>query len=166
MALMRQLQASLSGSRTALLTLDLGAIEQGTREQVELSRRLAEDPRQASPGAGRVTLGADEDHALRVTAGFQELEATLLEAALREELERSEREVLQALRLQSALLERARRKLRVLSNMLAGPGVDYVAPLYAAPLSAAPLSAASRRSGALPQAFYSRTGGRGEPCRA
>ena len=99
LALLRELQASLSGSRRALLALDLGGIERGTREQIELGGRLAEDM-----AAGNRRPGRDL------------------------ELQRAEDEVRQALRLQAALLARARAKLRVLGNMLAGPSANYAAP--------------------------------------
>lgn len=101
LTLMRQLQASLAQSCKALLALDLAGIERGTREQVGLSQELAE----GFARAGR-ELGGDEG----------------------EELRQNELGVLQALRLQSALLARARCKLRVLANMLAGPSASYGPP--------------------------------------
>ena len=113
LTLLRQLQASLSRSCTALLALDLAGIERGTREQVGLSQELAAD----LPRAGRELAGG-----------------------AREELRQNELGILQALRLQSALLARARCKLRVLVNMLAGPSASY-GPL-------------GLRTGARPPAFH------------
>jgi len=99
--LLQDLEASLNGSRRALLALDLAAIEQGTREQVGLvleMQRLCER-----------TLRSE-------TAPQQEIA---------EEIRRSEEAVLQAARVQAALLARAQRKLRILANMLAGPSLNY-----------------------------------------
>jgi hypothetical protein len=114
LALMRRMQASLFGSRKALLSLDLAGIEQGTREQVELSMKLEEE-------IGRAGALADN-------MGFT-ARAPKLESELDKDLRHCEHEVLQALRLQSALLVRARSRLRVLSNMLAGTSVNYGPPL-------------------------------------
>jgi hypothetical protein len=123
LALMLRMQASLFGSRTALLALDLAGIEQGTREQVELSLKLEEEiGRGGAPAANVKTLTRHG------AAGFT-TRAPKLESELEKELRRCEHEVLQALRLQSALLVRARSKLRVLSNMLAGTSVNYGPPL-------------------------------------
>lgn len=120
--LMRQLQASFLGSRNALLALDLAAIEQGTREQVELSLMLAEDIELRSRSVAKITSLTE-----RGASGFA-MRAPAVEPKLREELRRAECGVLQALRLQSALLVRARCKLRVLSNILAGSSVNYGPP--------------------------------------
>jgi hypothetical protein len=98
LALMRELRTSLEGSHQALLALDLAGIQQGTRAQIELGRRLAEEIRQVCP---------------------------CREQQPEEELRGIEWEVLQALRVQDALLERLRGKLRVLANMLAEPGSNY-----------------------------------------
>jgi len=97
LALMRQLLASLSASRRALLAMDLAAIERGTREQFGLSGVLAEIVRGSRPCASDLTG----------------------------ELKRIESEVLQALRLHSALLVRMQRKIRVIANMLADPALNY-----------------------------------------
>jgi hypothetical protein len=97
MAVMRQLLASLSASRTALLAMDLAAIEHGTREQFGLSGALGEIVRRSRPCA----------------------------FALAGELKPIESEVLQALRLHSALLVRMQRKIRVMANMLADRNLNY-----------------------------------------
>ncbi|MGA8837765.1 MAG: hypothetical protein WB538_19200 [Candidatus Sulfotelmatobacter sp.] len=131
LALMRQLQASLLASRNALLALDLAAIGQGTREQVELSLRLGENIGILATSAVRIGRLIEP----RPASGCAAL-APELEPELTADLKRAELDVMQALRLQSALLARARAKLRVLANMLAGPSVNYGPPC--APRSARP----------------------------
>jgi hypothetical protein len=96
--LLRELEASLLGSRAALLALDLEGIERGTREQVDLVGKL-----EANRRLGRALAGPE----------------------LAEDFERCAARVGQAGRVQAALLARARAKLRVLANMLAGPSCDY-----------------------------------------
>lgn len=115
--LMGELEASLDGSRKALLALDLAGIEMRTREQVGLLRRL-EAVRQRS-------MLADPP-------------------AQRDETKRCGNRILQAARLQAALLARARAKLRVVANMLAGQSVTY-GPLVA--ISTAPPRVFGRKSG-------------------
>lgn len=105
LALLRALLASLCESHQALLELDLAGIERGTREQVVLSRKLAEDFRQ-----GGIWLAK--------------------ERRLAEEIRQSEHEVWRAARGQAALLARVQGKLRVVANMLADPSVNY-GPLLA-----------------------------------
>jgi hypothetical protein len=123
LALMRRMYASLIGSREALLALDLAGIEQGTREQVELSLQLEEQIERG--GASGENIRTLTGH----SAGGSKARTTELDSELEKELRHGEHEVLQALRLQAALLVRARSKLRVLSNMLAGPSVNYGPPL-------------------------------------
>jgi len=115
LAVMRELEASLQGSRKALLALDLAGIERGTREQVRLIRELEMVLRRptASSAIGRQPA---EDAAQGLPACAPELE---------EELRRCESRVRDGARLQAALLARARSKLRVLANMLADPSVTY-----------------------------------------
>lgn len=103
LALMGELHASLSGSCKALLTLDLAGITRGTEEQVGLSLQLAD--------MAQENRWIVEDN-----------------AGIKEELKQSQHRVLQALRLQSAILGRARSKLRVLANSMAGPSVNYSPP--------------------------------------
>lgn len=105
LVLMAELEASLQGSHKALLALDLAGIEYRTKEQIGLLRKF-------NAFGGHTADGAGPALAVR-------------EPALAEELRRSGTRVLQAARLQSALLARARSKLRVLANMLAGPSVAY-----------------------------------------
>jgi hypothetical protein len=98
LAVLSELESSLLGSRKALLELDLAAIERGTIEQAGLIREF--------------------DVLLRpgLSAGTPELQKTFRQSAQR---------ILEASRLQAAVLVREQRKLRVLANMLAGPGVSY-----------------------------------------
>jgi hypothetical protein len=98
LAVLRELEASLLASRRALLALDLGAIERGTREQAGLIREFDALLR---PGLSAETPERQE--------------------AFRQSAQR----ILEASRLQAALLVRAQRKLRVLANMLAGPSASY-----------------------------------------
>jgi len=124
---MRQLQYSLLASRNGVLALDLAAIGQGTREQVELSMQLGKNIGVAATSAARIGRLMGARRACGWAALAPELEPEL-EPELKADLKRAELEVLQALRLQSALLARARGKLRVLANMLAGPSVNYGPP--------------------------------------
>ncbi len=96
--LLGALEASLLRSQKALLRLDLEGIHRGTREQVGLVAELAAIPMRC---AGEPT---------DVLAG---------------EIRQGEVRTLQAARVQAALLARGRAKLRMLANMLAGPGVNY-----------------------------------------
>lgn len=128
LTLMRQLQASLTGSREALLALDLNGIERGTREQIGLSVKLADDIAQARRKmAAKIGLGLEAISEIKLEPR-QEMKSEI-KARMREELRQSQLAVVQALRLQSALLVRAQWKLRVLSNMLAGPSVNYGPPI-------------------------------------
>jgi len=113
--LMHDLEASLHTSQKALLALDLAGIERGTREQVALIRKLeAALRRNAAPSASERRPGEDEARSL--PAGVHGLE---------EELRLRRNKIREACRLQLALLVRARARLRVLANMLAGPSVNY-----------------------------------------
>jgi hypothetical protein len=98
--LLGQLEASLEGSRKALLARDLAGIEAGTREQRALAGKI-----EAVTGKGIVALGS----------GLE----------LKREVRESAKRVRAAARLQAALLVRARRQLRVLANVLAGPSANY-----------------------------------------
>lgn len=100
LVLLRELTLSLSASRAALVALDLSGIEQGTREQTELSHRLAEDM-------------AEKGHVPEP------------DTEMKSEMTQAENEVRRALRLHAALLARVQIKLRVLANRLAGPSVNY-----------------------------------------
>ncbi len=119
LALMCELEASLQASRKALLALDLADIECGTRDQIGLTREL-----EALLQRSRASLAAERS----AEPGAPELRTHAAE--LEEKLQQSQNRIFDALRLQAALLTRARGKLRVLANMLAGPSVPY-GPLLA-----------------------------------
>jgi hypothetical protein len=114
--LLRQLEASLCHGHSALLALDLGGIERETREQVGLSRKIAGEIRRGTESTASVWETEVETRASASAERAPEMP---------EELARVISRVLQALRLQTALLARARGKLRVLANMLADPSVTY-----------------------------------------
>jgi hypothetical protein len=129
---LRELETSLNGSRRALLALDLAGIEQGTREQIGLVRELRRFPERAVK-VKMIRRGREKLSGLEVEAqetGGNETVPWPREAA--EEIRRSELAVLQAARVQAALLARAQRKLRILANMLAGPTLNY-GSLFAKP---------------------------------
>jgi hypothetical protein len=138
LALMRELEASLQGSRKALLALDLVGIERGTREQVGLTREIEAVLQRgiAQPAKHRAPPAKHR------TAPEQESSPSAYTPELEDELRRCQNRVREAARLQAALLARAQRKLRILANMLAGPSLNYGALLG--------------RDGALPTAFASR----------
>src|SRR5271167_1530878 len=96
-AWMGELEASLEGSRKALLALDLAGIERWTSEQLGLIRKLE---------AMRWPQREDEP------GGFG-----VLAPELEQELRRSGNRILGAARLQASLLARAQSKLRILANM-------------------------------------------------
>lgn len=119
LVLMVELEASLQASRKALLALDLANIECETKHQSDLIQRLNELGQQ-----GITSMAAErsaEPGALCRQYSLPELER---------ELGQSRNRILDALRLQAALLLRARGKLRILGNMLAGPTTPY-GPLLA-----------------------------------
>jgi len=109
LAWMGELEASLKVSHEALLKLDLARIEYRTSEQASLMGKLDAVRKQSEDGA--LGLAAHAPGPAR-------------------ELRACGTRILEAARLQSALLARAQGKLRVLGNMLAGPGADY-GPLLA-----------------------------------
>jgi hypothetical protein len=113
LALMPALEASLRRSREALVAMNLEGIERGTREQVGfISELKAASQRKLLPGGSRQP---QENRELVFSASAVELE----------ELRQIENRVREAARLQSALLARARYKLRVLANMLVGLSKTY-----------------------------------------
>ena len=125
--LMYELEASLEGSRKALVALDLGQIESGTCDQASLILEFAallercRSSRAADSSEERPEERSAEPGAPRLRAYPRELE---------EKLCGSQNRILDALRLHLALLARAQGKLRVLGNMLADPTVPY-GPLLA-----------------------------------
>jgi hypothetical protein len=130
LALMGELEASLHRSRKALLALDLAGIERATGEQVGMIREF-----QACLPRGVLPLAIGN-------TGAKGAPGLVAHAPELEELRKSESRVLEAVRLQAALLGRAQCKLHVLANMLAGPSVTY-GPWLA-------------RNGGLPRGFHSK----------
>jgi hypothetical protein len=117
LAVLRALEVSLDCSREALLELDLAGIERATADQIVLIREL-----RATWGNATERLAEDR------TAAEREVDFELsgeLKEEIKQEIRRSAQRILQALQLQAALLARENGKLRVLANMLAGPGVPY-----------------------------------------
>ena len=103
LALMRELETSLHGSRKALLALDLPGIERGTNEQAGLIREFEALLKRDTLTAALERRPGEEAKA-GLVAGSPELE---------EKLRRSVCRILEAARLQTALLARAQCKLRV-----------------------------------------------------
>ena len=136
-ALMSELEASLHGSRKALLALDLPGIEHGTNEQAGLIREF-EALLKRDTLMPALERQPGEEAKAGLIAGSPELE---------EKLRRSVCRTLEAARLQTALLARAQCRLRVLANMLAGPSVIY-GPLLA-PNDALRVSGGKQRSGEI-----------------
>jgi hypothetical protein len=119
--LLQDLETSLQGSRRALLALDLAAIEQGTREQVGLVREL----QGFSERKLRIETAPEIESAEIKATGIKAAEIEIAGTKIVEDIRRAEQAVLQAARVQAALLARAQRKLRILANMLAGPSLHY-----------------------------------------
>jgi hypothetical protein len=114
LGLMRDLEASLHRSRQALLAFDLAGMEYETGEQRRMVGKLSPLLRRSSE-SGVVQLRSSDD----VEAAFDRdggLGAAYLSSA---------KAILEAARLQTALLRRAQSKMRVLANMLAGSSVTY-----------------------------------------
>lgn len=127
LAIMGELHTSLLASCEALLALDLAGIMRGTREQVGLSAQLAREMGQETQCAVQDKPPAQNQPAPYFAAGSSALNAKK-RAEITEELKQSQDRLWQALRLQSAILARARAKLRVLANAVAGPSVNYGPP--------------------------------------
>jgi len=116
-ALLAELECSLEAGQRALLSRDLGGLERATSEQIGLHRSLQ-------------ALGSQN--------GAPQNDAAPLDPALAAGLRAAQWRVLYLGRVQAALLTRAQRSLRMLSNLLAGPGASYAAPSYAGPVSTRP----------------------------
>lgn len=112
--LMGDLEASLGVSRKALLELDLLKIESETQQQAGWMQKFHVLMQPTMAAVSRERSAAP--NALRGVLPLAEAE---------QEYKRSQARILDALRLQAALLARARAKLRVLGNMLAGPTATY-----------------------------------------
>ncbi len=115
LALVGRLQSSLEGSRKAVLALDLAGLGRETCEQMLAMQEL---------GLRNSCLMLPSVRC-RINPRVAQTKACLRPRPERQELERAARRVLDAGRLQMALLARAQRKLRVIANMLAGPGRSY-----------------------------------------
>jgi len=109
LALMRDLASSLEGSHKALVALDLAGLVRETAEQAALIRKLKA---LAAEGALRTRQAATS----RAKNSSPVLDPEITHCAVR---------IREATRLQAALLARLQGKLRVLANMLAGPGATY-----------------------------------------
>jgi hypothetical protein len=121
-----ELQASLERGRKAMLALDLEGIERETGKQAGLIREFESLQR---PGAGTRASEKQEEEEKEADDDEGEQEEEFLFSAatpgLREKFRRHADRILEATRLQAALLARAQSKLRVLANILAGPSVIY-----------------------------------------
>ena len=114
LVLMGKLEASLHGSRKALLELDLAGIEGGTGDQIAMMREFGLLLQQTT--AAVVSERSAELSVSGVPADLPGMDA---------EVRESQHRIANALRLQAALLARTQSKLRILANMLAGPTVSY-----------------------------------------
>ena len=112
LALLAELEASLSGSQQALLSRNLSRLEQRTAEQARLHYLLSQ-----FPTANAAYEGSDSP----APAPNPSLSVCLRAARQR---------VLRLGRTQQFILQRARGRLHVLSNVLAGPHAAY-APVAA-----------------------------------
>lgn len=99
-ALLADLEASLDDSHQALLSRDFARLEQCTREQIASHRALE-------------ILGPQSPCDPASFAALRAAQVRVLEAA----------------RVQAALLGRAQRWLRTLANLVAGPEANYSAPV-------------------------------------
>jgi len=114
MAILGELESSLLIGQKALLARDLAGVEQATREQIRLRRALE------VLWARDVLHPRNSDPTSRSEPGCESPLATGLRAA--------QLRVLHLGRVQAALLARARRSLRMISNLLAGPEAIYGLP--------------------------------------
>jgi len=112
-ALLAEMEHSLAASQWALLTRDVAGMEQATSEQIRLRRSL-EILWSRAPGLQDGARGDD---------------ATQLDPTLAADLRAAEWRVLYLGRVQAALLTRAQRSLRTVSNRLAGPEASYSPPI-------------------------------------
>lgn len=113
LAVMAALEASLAGSREALVSLDVAGLVSRNREQGLLSCELG-------PILGRAR------GEIEVLAGTPERSKELDQERLQIKQVRVVADrILFAVRTQSALLARLRTKLQVMANMLAGPSAVY-----------------------------------------
>jgi hypothetical protein len=114
MSWMQALETALHRSLRALIDLDLEGLRSATAEQILLAGELAMIVSRDSRAQKNPEPAGDDKPPIFVFA-----------ADLPGELRSSEKRILDALRLQSAVLARSQRKQRVLANMLAGAGLPY-----------------------------------------
>ncbi|HLW89272.1 MAG TPA: hypothetical protein VKR57_12325 [Terriglobales bacterium] len=124
LGLMKQMEASLQGSHTAVLASDGLGLENCTREQARLQRavELLLGP-QAWPGTG--TEKDDLRQARSGESRFAPRFVTQCPPQLRSELLAEEWRVLQGTRVQAALLRRARQFQCILANLAAIQGSHW-----------------------------------------
>lgn len=147
-ALLAELEASLEAGQRTLLSRDLEGLERATSEQIGLHRSLqtlrshgAQNDGAQNNGAqnnGTQNNGARGNHGALGPGGAPGNHAPPLDPALAAGLLAAQWRVLYLGRVQAALLTRAQRSLRMLSNLLAGPEASYAAPRYAGPDYAGP----------------------------
>jgi hypothetical protein len=121
---LRQLEASLEASQAAVLAREVEGIERHTEEQMRLSRALT------------ILYGESTFHAHQQHHPASDFPAALprMTTRLAADLRAAEKRVLQLTRVQAALLGRAQRFLRILTNLVAGPGASYgPGPLQSGP---------------------------------
>lgn len=135
--LLRELEASLQRSIRAIVLMDVAVLEAETRQQLGLSRAISvATPRGAysrllngtteSMKWGLTEMGLTKIRLTKMELAESELlESELHESEWRAEVWQSRGRIIEAVRLQAALLSRARGKLRVLANMLRGPSALY-----------------------------------------
>jgi hypothetical protein len=110
LALLSELEASLTVSQKALLGRDLKAITTCTEEQTRLVRALAV--------LLQASLTRREAPGVAVAPFRPKVKSSLVLIA-------AEKRVWQLARVQAALLKRAQRSLRILARLLAGPQTSY-----------------------------------------
>ena len=143
-ALLGELEASLQASQSALLAHDVARLEECTCEQIGLQRSLEILWEAAHPPGSDAAQHDLAQYDLRLSA----------------ELRAAQIRVLRLGRVQAALLSRAQRWLRMVSNLLAGPEVSY-APLTAQYPAWPPTSSGPRDNTRTRQQEEER-----DPCRA
>ena len=110
LGLLRDLEASLETTQKAVLARDLVGLGQGTHEQIRLHQAL-----ETVLDRTYARIGGPADGPWRLRC----------EPCLAAELHASAMRVLHLGRVQAALLVRAQRSLRMISNLLAGPESSY-----------------------------------------
>jgi len=115
--LLRELEASLQRSIRAILLMDAAVLEGETRQQIGLMRAISVATPRTDPGL--LANGRTESAKMELD-GREWADPELLD-----KVRQGRGRIIEAVRLQAALLSRARGKLQVLANMLSGPSVLY-----------------------------------------